>query len=70
MDITESERQMIELIREWGSVEKNTNRLVIEFQEGVWEVTLSSVLDGKERKARGVGATFDIAWDETAPLGM
>jgi hypothetical protein len=68
MDVTEQERQMIEILREWAG--EDEYRLSIERQGGAWDITLSGTIKGKRRgRARGTGATFDRAWDSMSPLG-
>jgi hypothetical protein len=67
---TPAERQMIEMLREWGSVINDPASLLIEFNEGGWEVVLFSIVDGKKHVARGVGKTFNTAWDETANVAL
>jgi hypothetical protein len=63
MDITQQEQQMLELLREWAGGDQY--RLLIERQDGAWDITLSEV--GKPHTARGTGATFGEAWDDMAP---
>jgi hypothetical protein len=65
MDVTEQERQMIEMIREQSGTDEY--RLVIERIGGTWEIATDAMLRGKQRSARGVGTTFDRAWDNMAP---
>jgi hypothetical protein len=43
--------------------------LQIEFHEGVWDITLSSVTHDRRRLgARGTGASFDQAWNSMGRL--
>jgi hypothetical protein len=60
--VTEAERQMIEILREWQN--GSNYRLVIEFGGG-WEIDLSE--PGTNRAARGVGETFNQAWERMNP---
>ena len=61
---TEQERQLLSILREW--VEKDHYRLVIEFNDGAWEIEISAPSHGHEA-TRGVGSSFATAWDEMAP---
>jgi hypothetical protein len=65
MKLTEQEQDLIEVIRE------NTNddgfRLLLERQNGAWEVTLRAPIWGKLATARGVGTSFAAAWDNMEP---
>jgi hypothetical protein len=61
MKISEQEQQMIELLREWES--GDDFRLEIIHDSGAWEIKLS----GKGKWTRGVGKTFDEAWDNDSP---
>ena len=76
-DLTDQERQMIEIIRE--NADTTEFRLLIERRDGAWDITMSARgLAGLspfrpsrpkgEGSARGVGATFDEAWDNMNPL--
>jgi hypothetical protein len=60
---SEQERQLIEVLREWASDDEY--RLEIERSSGAWEIKLSSPRNGprQEKWARGVGGTFNEAWD-------
>jgi hypothetical protein len=59
MDVTEQERQLIEIIREWDK--KANCELQIETVDGIWDIALKEL--GKDRGARGTGASFNTAWD-------
>ena len=64
MEISEQERQMIEIVRENAGTDEFY--LSIERNEGEWEIDLSIA----SRVARGVGGSFNDAWDNMAPLGI
>ena len=64
MDITEQERQMIEMLREWDKSENY--QLQIEIVEGAWDIALKEI--GTPRGARGTGDSFNSAWDNMAPI--
>lgn len=65
MDVTLQEQQMIQILREWSG--KDDYSLQIEYRDGAWDITLSSVLNKKNKTARGTGASFDVAWDQIEP---
>jgi hypothetical protein len=67
MNPTDSERELIETIRELP--EGNEFRLTIRRGNGAWDLTLS-VSPRFPYTVRGAGATFDAAWDNTAPVGL
>jgi hypothetical protein len=70
IDMTDQERQMLEMLREWNDLGEN-HRLVIERRDGAWELELTGPHPKRDTaKARGVGRTLSQAWDEMAPLGM
>ena len=60
---SEQERQLIEVLREWASDDEYRHE--IERSSGAWEIKLSSPRNGprQEKWARGVGGTFNEAWD-------
>jgi hypothetical protein len=62
---TEAECQMLNILREWSG--NDNNRLTIEYRDGAWEIAMSMTPHGKNHTARGVGATFDQAWDSINP---
>jgi hypothetical protein len=66
MDITLQEQLMIEMIREQSSDDEF--RLLVERQDGAWNITLSTVPHDESHKSRGTGASFNDAWDNMAPL--
>ena len=61
---TEQEKQMISILREWGGTEHY--RMVIECNDGAWEIVIAAP-SHESLVSRGVGATFDDAWDAMAP---
>jgi hypothetical protein len=61
--LTESEFQLIEIIREQKG---GDFRLEIKLQDGAWEVLLSNELSGK-KGVRGTGTGFDAAWEDAGP---
>ena len=68
MELTEQERQLVEIPREWDHL--GNNRLTIE-RHGVWEMALEQQ-GAKARVIRGTGPTFDEAWDsmDLAPADL
>jgi hypothetical protein len=66
MKLTQQEEQLIEVIRENANDEGF--RLLLERQNGVWEVTpRAPPRRGKLGSARGVGTSFTAAWDNMNP---
>ncbi len=55
MEPTTQEIQMIEIIRESRD---DGFRLLIERQEGAWDITVTAIIEGRFRKARGTGTSF------------
>ena len=47
---TEQERQLLSILREWG--EKDHYRLVIEFNDGAWEIEIYSAIAWTRGDAR------------------
>jgi hypothetical protein len=71
MDITDQERQVIEILREQQSGPDNNFRLTIEHVDGAWEIAMSITFHeapDRAKRVRGVGASFDQAWDNMDPL--
>jgi hypothetical protein len=64
-NVSEQERQLIEVLREWASGDGVAYRLEISHADGAYEIKLSMPEQGKW--ARGVGSTLDQAWDNVAP---
>jgi hypothetical protein len=71
MDVTEAERQMVEAIRKLHEP-RDASRFYLEVKlddGGGWEINMAvTIIDtGKTVAGRGVGATFDQAWDGMRP---
>jgi len=66
LEMTEAERQLIETIRE--QIDDREFRILIERVAGAWEIVMSVPPHNERNKARGVGGTFDAAWDGMNPL--
>ena len=65
MEFTEQETQLIATLREAQGGAGEDFSLLIERRLGAWDIALSSVIVGntlkaKTRKARGIGATFNV----------
>jgi hypothetical protein len=67
MELTEQESQLLEMIRELDEGEQL--RLAVARRNGQWEVIVSAP-PAVRYNARGVGVTFDAAWDNLVPLEM
>jgi hypothetical protein len=63
-DITDQERQFLEILREWDRL-AGDYQVVIERRQGAWDATMTEL--GTQRVARGTGATFDEAWYNMTP---
>jgi len=61
MEVTEAERQLIEIPRELGG--SDAYRIEIEFRHGAWEFAMSD----RTNTTRGTGVSFARAWDEAWP---
>ena len=59
------ERLMIGMLRQCSG--KDNFRMVIEFRDGAWEIKISVSPHDREHSARGVGQTFDDAWNNMNP---
>jgi hypothetical protein len=66
METTEQEQQMVEVVRERKA--HADFRLLVERQDGAWDVTLSIEPHDELNTSRGTGATFNDAWGNMAPL--
>jgi len=60
------ERLMIGMLRQCRDG-KGDFRMVIELRDGAWEIKTSVPPHDKEHSARGVGQTFDDAWNDMNP---
>jgi hypothetical protein len=67
MELTKQESQLLEMIRELDEGEQL--RLLVARRNGQWEVIVSAP-PVVRHNARGVGPTFDAAWDNLVPLEM
>jgi hypothetical protein len=64
-DLTEQERQLIECLRKL----KDDYGITVTRENGAWEVAMTGgKVKGREIKGRGVGQTFDAAWDNVTGL--
>ena len=68
MEGTEQERQLLEVVREHEGDATSDFRLLVQRQDGAWDVTLSIAPHDELDTSRGTGATFNDAWDNMAPL--
>jgi hypothetical protein len=59
-EVSEQERELIEILREWASSGDEYN-LEVRHSLGAYEIKLSMV--DQRKWARGVGSTFDSAWE-------
>jgi len=63
MTLSEQEHGLIGTLRVWGD-EGGNFTLTVELREGAWELALSRPGQADSGPAaRGVGQTFDEAWD-------
>ena len=63
-ELTDAEWQLIEMLREQQE-DSGHFLLVVEHRDGAWEFAMSH----GGRSIRGVGATFDRAWEDDGPSG-
>jgi hypothetical protein len=63
MKATEQERQMVEVVRDHRVDASSDFRLLVQRQDGAWDVTLSIAPHDELNTSRGTGATFGDAWD-------
>jgi hypothetical protein len=68
MEGTEQERQLLEVVREHEGDATSDFRLLVQRQDGAWDVTLSIAPHDELNTSRGTGSTFNDAWDNIAPL--
>jgi hypothetical protein len=59
LELSDQESQLIEILREWSG--KDAYEMRIERHDGAWEISLKEL--GTKLRARGVGVSFDAAWD-------
>src|SRR5262249_46479196 len=68
MEGSEQERQLLEVLRDHDGDAASDFRLLVQKQDGAWDVTLSIAPHDQLNTSRGTGSTFDDAWDNMAPL--
>jgi hypothetical protein len=68
MEATEQEWQMVEAVREREADTTSDFRLLVQRQDGAWDVTLSIAPHDELNTSRGTGTTFNDAWGNMAPL--
>jgi hypothetical protein len=68
MEGSEQERQLLEVLRDHGVDAASDFRLLVQKQDGAWDVTLSIAPHDELNASRGTGPTFNDAWDNMAPL--
>ena len=62
------ERQLLECLRDQKGNPGSDFRLLVQIQDGAWDVTLSVAPHDVLNGARGTGSTFNEAWENLAPL--
>jgi len=66
MDMTESEEQLLQMLREADA----DSKITIEFRDGACEVEMTCTMESRKdrrkypARLRGTGPTFDRAWDD------
>lgn len=70
MKMSEQERQLVECIREGATRDFDYFNITIVFEDGAWNVEMTSRRLGEPgaKRGRGVGGTFDQAWDDVAGI--
>ena len=68
MEGSEPERQLLEVLRDHDAAATSEFRLLVQKQDGAWDVTLSVAPHDELNTSRGTGSTFNDAWDNMAPL--
>ena len=68
MEGSEQERQLLEVLRDHEGDATSDFRLLVQRQDGAWDVTLSIAPHDELNTSRGTGATFNDAWGDMAPL--
>jgi hypothetical protein len=65
---SEQERQLLEVLPDHDSDAASEFRLLVQKQDGAWDVTLSIAPQDELNTSRGTDSTFNDAWDNMAPL--
>ena len=65
MELTDAERQFIEIMRDHDA--REDLNVEVKTTSGAWDVSISAVTNRKRLTARGVGRTFGEAWDNATP---
>ena len=68
MEGSEQERQLLEVLRDHDGDAASDFRLLVQKQDGAWDVSLSIAPHDELNTSRGTGSTFNDAWDNMAPL--
>lgn len=68
MKASEQERQLLEVLRDRDGDAASEFRLLVQKQDGAWDVSLSIAPHDELNTSRGTGSTFNDAWDNMAPL--
>ena len=66
MEGSEQERQLLEVLRDHGVDVASEFRLLVQMQDGAWDVSLSIAPHDELNTSRGTGSTFNDAWDNMA----
>ena len=65
---SEQERQLLEVLRDHDGDAASDFRLLVQKQNGAWDVSLSIAPHDELNTSRGTGSTFNDVWDNMAPL--
>ena len=68
MEGSEQERRLLETLRDHDGDAASDFRLLVQKQDGAWDVTLSIAPHDQLNTSRGTGSTLNDAWDNMAPL--
>ena len=68
MEGSEQERQLLEVLRDHSVDVASEFRLLVQMQDGAWDLSLSIAPHDELNTSRGTGSTFNDAWDNMAPL--
>ena len=68
MEGSEQERKLLEVLRDHDGGAASEFRLLVQKQDGAWDVTLSIAPHDELNTLRGTGSTFNDACDNMAPL--